>query len=88
MRGNTVRRTGPVSAAGDTVTSFADYRTTQCHQTTRCYQSTWGAVDRLPDDGFPVENPQNAGTERWLVEPVTSRFTRGRVAGSGGLSDR
>ena len=82
MRGNTVRRTGPVTAAGDTVASFADYRTTQC------YQATQWAAGRLRDVGFPGEEPGIATSERWLVEPVTGRFTRGRVAGAGTLSDR
>lgn len=81
MRGNIVRPMGGASAAWDGVTSFADCQTTQCRQTTR-------AVDRHPDDGFPVEKPQTVGSERWLVEPVTSRITRGRVADADGLSDQ
>jgi hypothetical protein len=82
MRGNTVRRTGPVSAAGDTVTSFAGDRTTQR------YQATQWAAGRLPDVGFPGEEPGIAASQRWLVEPVTGRFSSGRVAGAGRLSDR
>jgi hypothetical protein len=82
MRGNTVRPMGAVSAAWNAATGFADYQTTRCHQTTE-----W-AVDRHPDDGFPVENPQNAGTERWPAQPVTARITRGRAADPDGLSAR
>jgi hypothetical protein len=41
-----------------------------------------------PDHGFPAENPKNAGTERWPVQPVTVRITRGRADGPGGLSAR
>jgi hypothetical protein len=47
------------------------------------YQTT-----QHPDDGSPVENPQNAGTERWPAQPVTARVTRGRAADSGGRSAR
>ena len=64
----------PVSAAWNTVARFDDYETAQ------------RAVDRLSDDGFPVENLDIVGSDLRLVERVTGRLTRGRAAGAGALS--
>ena len=74
MLGSKVRLLDPVSAAWNTVARFDDYETAQ------------RAVDRLSDDGFPVENLDIVGSELRLVERVTGRLTRGRAAGAGALS--
>jgi hypothetical protein len=73
MLGSRVRPLDPVSAAWNTVARFDDYETAQ------------RAVDRLSDDGFPVENLDIVGSELRLVERVTGRLTRGRAASVGGL---
>ena len=64
----------PISAAWNTVGRFDDYESAQ------------RAVDRLSDDGFPVENLDIVGSGLRLVERVTGRLTRGRAAGAGALS--
>jgi hypothetical protein len=64
----------PVSAAWNTVARFDDYESAQ------------RAVDRLSDDGFPVEKLDVVGSDLRLVERVTGRLTRGRAAGAGALS--
>jgi hypothetical protein len=69
-----VRPLDPVSAAWNTVARFDDYETAQ------------RAVDRLSDEGFPVEQLDIVGSELRLVERVTGRLTRGRAAGAGALS--
>jgi hypothetical protein len=69
-----VRPLDPVSAAWNTVARFDDYETAQ------------RAVDRLSDDGFPVEQLDIVGSELRLVERVTGRLTSGRAAGAGALS--
>ena len=74
MLGSRVRSLDPVSVAWNTVARFDDYETAQ------------RAVDRLSDDGFPVENLDIVGSELRLVERVTGRLTRGRAAGAGALS--
>ena len=74
MLGARVRPLDPVSAAWNTVARFDDYETAQ------------RAVDRLSDDGFPVEKLDIVGSGVRLVERVTGRLTRGRAAGAGALS--
>ena len=69
MRGSGMPLPDPVSAAWNTVARFEDYESTQ------------RAVDRLSDDGFPVEKLDIAGSGLRLVERVTGRRTRGRAAG-------
>ena len=69
-----VRPLDPVSAAWNTVARFDDYETAQ------------QAVDRLSDDGFPVEKLDIVGSGLRLVERVTGRLTRGRAAAAGALS--
>lgn len=64
----------PVSTAWNTVASFGDYTTAQ------------RAVDRLSDDGFPVEQLDIVGSELRLVERVTGRLTKARAAAAGALS--
>ena len=64
----------PVSAAWNTVARFDDYESAQ------------RAVDRLSDDGFPVEKLDIVGSGLRLVERVTGRLTRGRAAAAGALS--
>jgi hypothetical protein len=64
----------PTSAAWNTVGRFDDYESAQ------------RAVDRLSDDGFPVENLDIVGSGLRLVERVTGRLTRARATGTGALS--
>jgi hypothetical protein len=64
----------PVSAAWNTVAQFGDYESAQ------------RAVDRLSDDGFPVEKLDIVGSGLRLVERVTGRLTRARAAGAGAVS--
>src|ERR1700722_16290320 len=74
MLGSRLRPLDPVSAAWNTVALFDDYETAQ------------RAVDRLSDDGFPVEKLDIVGSELQLVERVTGRLTRSRAASAGALS--
>src|SRR6201986_2890562 len=64
----------PVSAAWNTVARFSDYDSAQ------------QAVDRLSDDGFPVEKLDIVGSGLRLVERVTGRLTTSRAATAGALS--
>ena len=64
----------PISAAWNTVARFDDYEAAQ------------RAVDRLSDDGFPVEMLDIIGSELRLVERVTGRLTKARAAGAGAVS--
>ena len=64
----------PISAAWNTVARFDDYASAQ------------RAVDRLSDDGFPVEKLDIVGSGLRLVERVTGRLTKARAAGAGALS--
>jgi hypothetical protein len=74
MAGIGMRLLDPVSAAWNTVARFDDYESAQ------------QAVDRLSDDGFPVEKLDIVGSGLQLVERVTGRLTRGRAAAAGALS--
>src|SRR2546429_9067431 len=62
----------PISAAWNTVARFDDYADAQ------------EAVDRLSDDGFPVEKLDIIGSELRLVERITGRLTKMRAAAAGG----
>ncbi len=64
----------PAFAAWNTVARFNDYEIAQ------------HAVDRLSDDGFPVENLDIVGSDVRLVERVTGRLTKGRAAMAGAAS--
>ncbi|MCP9956314.1 MULTISPECIES: general stress protein [Streptomyces] len=64
----------PVSAAWNTVGSYDSYEEAQA------------AVDRLSDEGFPVENIDIVGSGLKLVEHVTGRITKGRAAAAGAAS--
>jgi hypothetical protein len=64
----------PVHAAWNTVARFDDYGSAQ------------RAVDRLSDDGFPVEQLDIVGSDLQMVERVTGRLTKWRAAGAGALS--
>ena len=64
----------PVQAAWNTVARFDDYGSAQ------------RAVDRLSDDGFPVEHLDIVGSDLRLVERVTGRLTKARAAGAGAVS--
>ena len=74
MLGNQVPLLDPVSAAWNTVGRFDSYASAQ------------RAVDRLSDDGFPVEKLDIVGSGLRTVERVTGRLTRGRATGAGALS--
>ncbi len=64
----------PVQAAWNTVARFDDYGSAQ------------RAVDRLSDDGFPVEHLDIVGSDLRLVERVTGRLTKWRAAAAGAAS--
>jgi len=64
----------PIHAAWNTVARFDDYESAQ------------RAVDRLSDDGYPVEQLDIVGTDLQLVERVTGRLTKWRAAAAGGIS--
>jgi hypothetical protein len=64
----------PIHAAWNTVARFDDYESAQ------------RAVDRLSDDGYPVEHLDIVGSDLQLVERVTGRLTKWRAAAAGGLS--
>jgi hypothetical protein len=64
----------PISAAWNTVARFDDYESAQ------------QAVDRLSDDGFPVEKLDIVGSDLQLVERVTGRLTSSRAVTAGALS--
>lgn len=60
--------------AWNTVASYQDYLSAQA------------TVDRLSDDGFPVEYLDIVGSDLHLVERVTGRLTKGRAALAGAAS--
>ena len=74
MLGSGIPLMNPISAAWNTVARFDDYESAQ------------RAVDRLSDDGFPVEKLDIVGSGLRLVERVTGRLTKARAAGAGALS--
>jgi hypothetical protein len=67
-------RLDPVSTAWNTVASYSSYEEAQA------------AVDRLSDEGFPVENLDIVGSGLRTVERVTGRLTRARAAAAGAAS--
>src|SRR3954471_11090659 len=67
-------RVDPAFTAWNTVASYEDYAAAQ------------RAVDRLSDDGFPVEHLDIIGSDLRLVERVTGRLTKGRAAAAGAAS--
>ena len=62
------------TAAWNTIARYGEYADAQ------------RAVDRLSDDGFPVEQLDIVGSDLKLVERVTGRLTKARAAGAGALS--
>src|SRR5580698_10246585 len=74
MRGSGMPLADPISTAWNTVARFDDYDSAQ------------RAVDRLSDDGFPVEKLDIVGSGLRLVERVTGRLTSSRAATAGALS--
>ena len=64
-------RLDPASMAWNAVASYSSYEDAQA------------AVDRLSDDGFPVEHLDIVGSDLRLVERVTGRLTKGRAATAG-----
>jgi uncharacterized membrane protein len=67
-------RIDPAYTAWNTVISYDDYAAAQ------------RAVDRLSDDGFPVEHLDIIGSDLRLVERVTGRLTKARAAAAGAVS--
>jgi uncharacterized membrane protein len=67
-------RFDPAFTAWNTVASYDNYADAQ------------RAVDRLSDDGFPVEHLDIIGSDLKLVERVTGRLTNGRAAVAGAAS--
>jgi uncharacterized membrane protein len=67
-------RIDPAYTAWNTVASYDDYAAAQ------------RAVDRLSDDGFPVEHLDIIGSDLRLIERVTGRLTKARAAGAGAVS--
>jgi len=61
-------------AAWNAVATYSDYAEAQ------------RAVDRLSDDGFPVEHLDIIGSDLRLVERVTGRLTKARAATAGAAS--
>lgn len=50
------------------------------------YGQAQRVVERLADQGFPVENLEIVGTGLRSLERITGRLTRGRLAAAGALS--
>jgi hypothetical protein len=50
------------------------------------YAQAQRAVDRLSDEGFPVEQVAIVGTDLRMVEQVTGRLTQGRAVAAGAAS--
>ncbi|HEY2167854.1 MAG TPA: general stress protein [Jatrophihabitantaceae bacterium] len=50
------------------------------------YAAAQRAVDRLSDDGFPVDHLDIIGSDLRLVERVTGRLTKARAATAGAVS--
>lgn len=71
---STPPRLDPAHTAWNTVASYGDYAEAQ------------RAVDRLSDDGFPVEHLDIIGSDLRLVERVTGRLTKARAAAAGAAS--
>jgi len=67
-------RLDPAYLAWNTVASYDEYIAAQ------------RAVDRLSDDGFPVQHLDIIGSDLRLVERVTGRLTKGRAAAAGAAS--
>jgi len=67
-------RLDPAALAWNTVASFDNYEGAQA------------AVDRLSDNGFPVEHLDIVGSDLRLVERVTGRLTTGRATLAGAAS--
>ena len=67
-------RLDPASMAWNTVASYSSYQEAQA------------AVDRLSDQGFPVENLDIVGSDLRTVERVTGRLTTARATMAGAAS--
>lgn len=67
-------RFDPISAAWNTVASYSDYADAQA------------AVDKLSDEGFPVEFLDIIGSDLRSVERILGRLTKARAAGAGAAS--
>jgi len=65
---------GLAPATEEVIASFTDYAGAQ------------HLVDRMSDEGFPVEHVRIVGDDVRTVEQVTGRLTLGRAAGAGAAS--
>lgn len=74
MTARTPPRFDAAYTAWNTVASYDDYAAAQA------------TVDRLSDDGFPVQYLDIIGSDLKLVERVTGRLTTGRAAAAGAVS--
>jgi predicted lipid-binding transport protein (Tim44 family) len=69
-----IPRLDPTSMAWNTVAGYPTYEEAQT------------AVDRLSDEGFPVETLDIVGSGLRLIERVTGRLTKARAAAAGAAS--
>jgi hypothetical protein len=70
----TTLKVDPISAAWNTVASSPTYADAQA------------VVDRLSDDGFPVEHLDIVGSDLKLIERITGRLTNSSAAAAGAAS--
>ncbi|MBE7188910.1 MAG: hypothetical protein INR67_11550 [Jatrophihabitans endophyticus] len=74
---------GPFTAPPRFDAAYTAWNTVESYDNYGAAQAT---VDRLSDDGFPVEYLDIIGSDLKLVERVTGRLTKGRAAAAGALS--
>lgn len=72
-----------MSAFSSNVVPAAQHLRGQVVASSSTYAEAQRLVDRLSDDGFPVEHVQVVGRDLNLVETVTGRLTLGRAAAAG-----
>jgi hypothetical protein len=75
--------TGSAAESAGGVGAFVGGSYPQVVATFTKYEDAQAAVDRLSDEGFPVENVSIVGHDIRTVENVSGRLTNGRAAGRG-----
>jgi hypothetical protein len=75
--------TGSAAESAGGVGAFVGGSYPQVVATYTKYEDAQAAVDRLSDEGFPVENVSIVGHDIRTVENVYGRLTNGRAAGRG-----
>lgn len=75
--------TGSAAESAGGVGAFVGGSYPQVVATYTKYEDAQAAVDRLSDEGFPVENVSIVGHDIRTVENVSGRLTNGRAAGRG-----